>query len=127
ILSEKTESAFEGSCVISHYDYETIRIRTSANKAGYLVLSEIFYPGWEATVDGKEAAIRRGNYIFRVIEVDKGDHEIKLQFVSWPFRLGLTLSLFTLGAGLGFLVWQSRTGKAMKGSTRNEKWLNTPT
>ena len=87
---------FESSCSIRYYDNENIRIKTSANRACYLVLSEIFYPGWEAKVDAKEVPILRGNYIFRVIPLKPGDHQVELRFVSWPFRIGAVISLLTL-------------------------------
>jgi len=87
---------FKSSCSIRYYDNENIRIKTSANRACYLVLSEIFYPGWEAKVDAKEVPILRGNYMFRVIPLKPGEHQVELRFVSWPFRIGAAISLLTL-------------------------------
>jgi hypothetical protein len=108
LLDGKTGKDFEGSCVISHYDHKTIRIETSANKPGYLVMSEVFYPGWKAEVDGKEAPVLQGNYLFRVIPLSEGAHEVQLRFISRPFRIGVTISLFSLAACLGFILWQTR-------------------
>jgi hypothetical protein len=102
---------FEGSCLITHYDNEVIRIKVSANQAGYLVLSEIYYPGWEATVDGKKVPILRGNYLFRVVPLDGGTHEVQFNFVSWPFRIGAMVSVFTLVCSLLFIVWKWKTGQ----------------
>ena len=110
ILANDNEKGFEGSCLITHYDNEGIRIKTSANQAGYLVLSEIYYPGWEATVDGKKVPILRGNYLFRVVPLDRGTHEVQMNFVSWPFRIGAIVSVFTLVFSLWFIVWKWKTG-----------------
>ena len=104
----KSEDHFEGSCIISHYDYETIQMQASVNQGSYLFLSEMFYPGWTAEVDGEEVPILQGNYLFRVIRLEKGDHDIKFRFVSWPFRFGLSVSLLTLTASLSFIGWRSR-------------------
>lgn len=96
VVQENNREAFEGSCSITYYDNENIRISASTNQAGYLVLSEMFYPGWEATIDGKKAPILCGNYLFRVIPLKPGEHQVELRFVSWPFRIGMAISLLTV-------------------------------
>jgi hypothetical protein len=97
---------FEASCSVLQYDSEYIRISASATQPGYLVLSEVFYPGWEALVDGKKVPVLRGNYLFRVVPMDRGDHEVVLRFVSWPFRIGAIISLLTLACSLFFILWK---------------------
>jgi len=94
-VCEKTGGAVKGTCAVTRYADEEIRVRISSDRDGYLVLSEIYYPGWRARVDGKPTPILRGNYLFRVVPVKKGEHEVLLYFVSWPFRLGLLISLLT--------------------------------
>jgi len=83
-------------CTVLHYESDRVTLRVCTDKAGYLVLSEIDYPGWQATVDGKKVNIHRGNFLFRVIPVEAGVHEAELRFVSRPFRVGGLISLVTL-------------------------------
>ncbi len=109
ILPNDNGEGFEGSCLIIQYDHETIRIRASANQPGYLVLSEIYYPGWKATVDGNKVPILRGNYLFRVVPLDRGTHEVQFNFVSRPFRIGAIVSVFTLVCSVWFIVWKRKT------------------
>ena len=45
-----------------------------------IVFSEIYYPGWTATVDGKDTPVGRVNYVLRAIKVDAGKHDIVLSF-----------------------------------------------
>ena len=45
-----------------------------------LVFSEIYYPGWTATVDGKPVEVGRVNYVLRAINVKGGHHKVKLEF-----------------------------------------------
>jgi len=45
-----------------------------------LVFSEIYYPGWTATIDGKPAELGRVNYILRALNVPKGSHKVVLSF-----------------------------------------------
>jgi hypothetical protein len=105
LFSPTERGVSEGSCTIIEYQNESIIIRASTNKPGYLVMSEIFYPGWKATVDGEKATILPGNYLFRVIPLNEGEHEVHMFYVSWPFRIGIIVSLLTLTASLWFIVW----------------------
>jgi len=103
---------FKGSCIVLDYDNESIRIKTSSGQRGYLVLSEIFYPGWQAKVNGKGTPILRGNYLFRVIPLDRGEHEVHLYFISWPFRIGAILSLMTLTLSLMYIARRKKASLA---------------
>jgi hypothetical protein len=98
------EESLKASCQVVSYAHEEIRLKASSNRPGYLVVSELFYPGWYASVDGHQTPIWRGNFLFRVIPLDSGDHEIRFYFISWPFRVGAVLSLLSLCPVLGFLV-----------------------
>ena len=104
LFPNSQNETFKASCTVLDYDNEDIRIRASSNRPGYLVLSEMYYPGWKATVDGKSVSIFRGNYMFRVVPIEKGEHEVHLYFVSWPFRIGVFVSLFTLSGSLWFVL-----------------------
>ena len=45
-----------------------------------LVFSEVYYPGWTATIDGQPAELGRVNYILRALRVPAGKHQVKLAF-----------------------------------------------
>jgi hypothetical protein len=119
--ADMTEGTFQdtaepviSSCIMKEYGHERIVLSVTTNQPGYLVLSEIFYPGWEARVDGKKTQIMRGNYLFRVIPVERGDHEVQLDFISWPFRIGALISLITIAASAGGLIRSLRRGKSRR-------------
>ena len=63
---------------------------------GFLVLSEVWYPGWKALIDGNEEEILRGNYLFRVIPIRKGLRKIVFEFKPYYFYFGLKITLITL-------------------------------
>jgi uncharacterized membrane protein YfhO len=67
-------------------------------------VSEIFYPGWKALVDGHPQRILRGNYLFRVIELPAGKHRVEMSFDSFPIRLGMAVSSFVVVLFLLFLL-----------------------
>ena len=105
---------FKASCSVIEYENEKIRIKTSADHPGFLVLSEIYYPGWIAKVDGEKVPILRGNYLFRVIPLEKGEHEVHLYFVSWSFRIGAIISVLTFICLLFFIWKKFMSPSAMK-------------
>ncbi len=106
--------ALVSSCSVTDYQSENIRLKVSTNQPGYLVLSEIFYPGWQAAVDGKKVSILCGNYLFRVIPLEEGDHDVSLKFISWPFRVGAIISLLSLAFCLGVLLHGKRSRQALR-------------
>jgi len=94
-------------CHVLAHTGERVTLKTSSDSAGYLVVSEIFYPGWTAEVDGRKSKVMRGNYLFCMIPLERGDHEVTLYFVSWPFRVGSVISVVTL-AGAVWALWLLR-------------------
>ena len=105
---------FIGSCQVLSHSTEKIRFRISCNQPSYLVMSEIWFPGWVASVDGEDKEVICGNYLFRVVPVEGGDHEVTLFFISWPFRIGAVVSLATLLCGLWFL-WRHKRRDSLNG------------
>ncbi len=67
------------------------KIEIDADHAGWLVLSEINYPGWKAFVDGKPAAIKPALGILRSIEIPAGLHRVTFEFQPLPVYFGLAL------------------------------------
>lgn len=102
----------DASCAVTGYGSDKITLKTRSSSAGYLVLSEVFYPGWRATIDGGNAHVMRGNYLLRVIPLEKGEHEVTLDFVSWPLRVGGAISLATAAVAAGML-WRLRRRDTM--------------
>jgi len=109
---------FIGSCQVLSHSTEKIRFRISCNQPSYLVMSEIWFPGWGASVDDEDREVICGNYLFRVVPVEEGDHEVILSFISWPFRIGAMVSLATLLCGVWFAV-RSRRRDSFNGLPEN--------
>ena len=74
--------AQDSTATVSIKTYEPNRLtyQVASDKGGVIVFSEIYYPGWEALVDGKPVDIARVNYTLRAIRVEAGQHEIELRF-----------------------------------------------
>jgi hypothetical protein len=85
-----------GRVDVTRYALNHIDLAADMPADGYVVLSEVFYPGWEARVDGRVTSIYRANYAFRAIYVEQGKHQVTLTFRPTSFYLGAALSLVVL-------------------------------
>ena len=65
---------------ITKYEPNLLTYEVESQKGGVVVFSENYYPGWTATVDGKDVDVARVNYILRAINVAPGKHTVQLSF-----------------------------------------------
>jgi hypothetical protein len=102
--------------VVTIVEYGPTRLRLSGEMSGpgLIVLTDTFYPGWEARVDGHPTRIHRVNGVFRGVFVDAGRHEITMQFRPPSQAWGLALSAAGLVAVLGLAVASRRGGVAVR-------------
>lgn len=77
---------------------------TDASAPSMLVISEAYYPGWHARVDGRDVPLLRVDYMMRGVPLDSGKHRVEVYFESAPVIQGATLSLLTLAVALILLL-----------------------
>ena len=65
---------------IKSYEPNHLTYDVQSDKGGVVVFSEIYYPGWTATIDGQPAELGRVNYILRALNVKAGQHQVELSF-----------------------------------------------
>jgi hypothetical protein len=88
----QTRSAAE----IVRYAAEEVVVRTESEQPAVLVLSDAFYPGWRAQVDGEDAPIHPANVLFRGVALPAGEHTVVFTYTPNGWRLGWGLA--ALGA-----------------------------
>jgi hypothetical protein len=71
---------------------------------GFLVVSESYYPGWRATIDGQPAAIHRANYSMQGVVVPAGTHQVVFSFTPTSLYFSGALSVVALVAAMVFIV-----------------------
>ena len=78
----KDTKAQNGNAVVKLTSYSSNHLKydVASDKGGVIVFSDVYYPGWTATVDGKETAVGRVNYLLRAINVAPGKHKVELMF-----------------------------------------------
>jgi hypothetical protein len=94
-----------GSAAITRYADDRVTLRSHGS--GMLVLSDSWYPGWHAKVDGRDAKIERVDYLLRGVRVGPGAHTVEMTYRPLSFRIGWIVSLVTALA-LALAVIRSR-------------------
>ena len=79
-LGQSVEQDTLSRVTITAYEPNQLTYEVNSGKGGVVVFSEIYYPGWTATVDGQEQPLGRVNYVLRALQVKPGKHEVVLSF-----------------------------------------------
>ncbi len=104
-----------GSAKIINYTSNKIIIETESDHDAILVLSDNYYPGWRAKVNGEEKEIYRANYTFRGVAVPQGKSLIEIYYMPESFKLGVIISLFSIvSIGIITAKWYTKGIKIRK-------------
>jgi membrane protein YfhO len=94
-------SGSPGTAAIAGYEAERVAVDTDATRPALLVLTDNWYPGWKAKVDGKDAPVERVDYLIRGVRVPAGAHRVEFSYEPASWRAGWIVSLLALLAILG--------------------------
>jgi hypothetical protein len=81
---------------IRTYQPNRVVVDVDAGPGGYLVLGDVWYPGWKCAVDGEPVKVHRANFLFRAVPVPAGAHEVAFTFVPESYLLGRRISVAAL-------------------------------
>ena len=115
ILGESQEQDTASIVKLTAYEPNELQYDVKSGKGGAIVFSEIYYPGWTATVDGQDVELGRVDYVLRALRVEPGTHKVVLSF--FPRSIDTTETIAYIGYALllltvGIAVWrQSRRRK----------------
>lgn len=100
-VKEQTASNAPSNAAIVGYRANEILLETNSSP-GILVMSEVYYPGWRAWVDGREVSVLRADYLFRAIELPAGAHRVGFTYDPVSFKIGVGLFVATV---VMLVVW----------------------
>ncbi len=89
-------SAGRGILEVLAYHPNRVAIEVDTDQTALLVLSDLHYPGWKASIDQDPATLHKTNGLFRGVVVPPGKHRVEMRFYPFSLRLGTAL----LGATL---------------------------
>ncbi len=84
-----------GALTVRRLDANDIVWDATTSAPAYVVLSEVYYPGWRVEVDGRAAKILPANFTFRAVYLEPGAHRVRMVFQPAAWLLGLTISAVT--------------------------------
>ncbi len=84
------------SAEIISYKPSKVIIKTKSREDSLLFLSDNYYVGWKAYVDGRETKIYRANYSFRAVPLPAGNHEVIFVYDPLSFKIGAATSIVSL-------------------------------
>ena len=124
-LTGWSEGHKDAESVVQLTSYEPNRLtyHVSSAKGGVVVFSEIYYPGWQATIDGAPVDIARADYILRAIHVPSGSHTIEMWFEPQSIRVTETIAYVALALlviGVMAWVWRQKNNW-IKGGIKNNR------
>lgn len=90
---------------ITRPDQNTVRIECSSDKPSFLVVTDQFYPGWTASVDGVATPVYATNYAFRGVPLSAGKHVVVMNFRPMSFIIGSCMALMAVLLMLGFCFY----------------------
>ena len=104
------------------YEADELHYETSSATGGIALFSEIYYPGWKATIDGKPLELGRADYVLRAAYVPAGKHKICMTFKPASVKATETVAYAALILiALGFIYAMVKTLHAGKQTTNRHK------
>jgi uncharacterized membrane protein YfhO len=82
-------------------------------KGGWLVLTDAWYPGWRATIDGAPVEVARADVLFRAVPVPAGRHRVEFAFAPLSLWMGVGINLMTLALCVAAIIALSRPPKPL--------------
>ncbi len=81
---------------IDEYKADRVTVSVELEASGYLVLADLYHPGWKATVDGEAIEILPADLALRAVPLDAGSHVVEFSYECPGQKAGLTVSLAAL-------------------------------
>ena len=116
ILGSSVAQDSTAKVTLTAYEPNQVAYKAESKAGGVIVFSEIYYPGWTATVDGQPAELGRVNYVLRALKVAPGAHSIELEFRPQSIRTTETVAyvagaVLLLGALAGLFILLRKRNK----------------
>jgi hypothetical protein len=117
--AKSTDGLGHASVVERQANSVTVDVNTTSDC--YLVLSDAYYPGWKAEMNGRTAEIFPAYYAFRGLPVPRGRHTVRFRYEPWSFYTGLLASVLTMAASVLVSVWMLTKRRGSGASRKSAK------
>jgi hypothetical protein len=104
LLGEATPADTTATVVLTSYEPNQLKYDVNSQQGGIVVFSEIYYPGWTATIDGLPATLGRADYVMRALHIDGVNHEVVPCFFPKSISTTETIAYIALAVLLLLIV-----------------------
>ena len=114
VLGQAKANDCTATVKLDKYEPNNLQYTVNSKNGGIVVFSEIYYPGWKATVDGQSVELGRVNYILRAVNVKPGKHIVVLDFHPTSISTTETIAYISIVilllaiAGAGYMEWKKK-------------------
>ena len=114
VLGQAKANDSTATVKLDKYEPNNLQYTVNSKNGGIVVFSEIYYPGWKATVDGQSVELGRVNYILRAVNVKPGKHTVVLDFHPTSISTTETIAYISIVilllaiAGAGYMEWKKK-------------------
>ena len=114
VLGQAKANDSTATVKLDKYEPNNLQYTVNSKNGGIVVFSEIYYPGWKATVDGQSVELGRVNYILRAVNVKPGKHIVVLDFHPTSISTTETIAYIAIVilllaiAGAGYMEWKKK-------------------
>ena len=85
-----------GTAELTHHNWNDFSFKIDTQAANYMIVSNAYYPGWHAYVDGNKVATAIANTVFIAAPVSAGEHTVSFRYEPKSISLGAIISLFSV-------------------------------
>ncbi len=122
VLGRATLQKAASVVTLDSYQPNELVYDVNSDSGGIIVFSEVYYPGWTAAIDGKDAKLGRADYILRALSVRPGRHKVVLTFKPQSIKITETVAYISYGllvlALLGGLYFKNRNNRSPMNETK---------
>ena len=114
VLGQAKANDSTATVKLDKYEPNNLQYTVNSKNGGIVVFSEIYYPGWKATVDGQSVELGRVNYILRAVNVKPGKHIVVLDFHPTSISTTETIAYISIVilllaiVGAGYMEWKKK-------------------
>ena len=114
VLGQAKANDSTATVKLDKYEPNNLQYTVNSKNGGIVVFSEIYYPGWKATVDGQSVELGRVNYILRAVNVKPGKHIVVLDFHPTSISTTETIAYISIIilllaiVGAGYMEWKKK-------------------
>ena len=95
-IGSSGEDRRAGTAEVVERSFNTVRIEADTPGPTLLVLTDAYFPGWRATVNGEPAPVFPSYSVFRSVALEAGQHDVVFHYQPWSLRIGIAISVLAI-------------------------------